>query len=544
MDAPRPSRDLTLHPDRDLRFGVVALVLGLAPALGAIAWYPEFTTQDGPAHLYSARIIGESLRPDSPFEPTFAVDWRPLPNWFGHLLTMAAVSTLPPTYAGRAITGLTLVALAGSVVWLRWRVAGPGGLWLASVLAVLLGLNVTWLLGFTSFLLGAALVPVTLGVWWGGRGRFGPGRATWLAALLVAGYFCHPIGLGLAVLGLGILAAATPGPARVVRGVWTAASLSPLVPLALVYRALTRSGGGLEPTWEHLSQPWSVGAWIGQAGWADPISLAAKTFRPFSPASSAWNAGWSPALWAALGVAILAAATALGGRARGRRGWAILAGVLLAGALLGPDTLGVKHGHYLPQRVALLGLMVLVPWLDLGPGRWPRRIAAGASVLALGLQSAFVWDYGATCRDRVGPILGLAPAIRDGDRVGTLLNGIRGRFRSNPLLHADCLLGLESDAILWTNYETTHYYFPVKVRAGIPHPPASDFERLAVLDDPDDAAKRLRAWSRLLDDHARSIDLVIEWGEDPDLDSRIGAGYGLVRSIGPARAWSRSARGP
>ena len=520
--------------------GLIALGLALAPALAAVAWVPEFSTQDGPAHLYSARIIAASLGPDSPFRPTFAVTWQPLPNWMGQLATMAAVQFLPPSLAGRAITVLTMVAVAASVVWFRWVVAGARGLWIASIFAALLALNVTWLLGFTSFLLGSALVPATLGVWWGGRSGFGPRRVAVLAVLLVLGYFCHPIGLGLAAAGLGILAVATPGPDRLRRGCWTAASLLPLVPLGLAYRSLTRSGGGLEPVWEHLSGRWTLGAWLAQAWWVDPVSLGAKSFRPFGATSSPMNGIFSPALWLALGVVILAAATWR--RGPDRRPWGMLAGLLLALGLFGPDTLGVKHGHYLPQRVALIGLMALIPWLDLDPARRASRWAAAALGMALALQSAFVWDYALECRNRVGPVLRVAPAVADGSRVGTLLVDIRGRFRSNPLLHADCLLGLAADAILWTNYETTHYYFPVKVRAGLDYPSASRFEQLAVLDHPADAERRATLWADLLREHGPAIDVVIEWGSDPTLDAALAPDYRPILVDGEARAWRRLPR--
>ncbi len=542
LDAPQLRDPQATPADRDLNLGLIVLALALAPSLAAVAWVPEFSTQDGPAHLYSARIIADSLGPNSPFRKTFEVTWQPLPNWMGQLATMAAVRALPPGLAGRAITALTLLVVAGSVAWLRWVVAGPRGLWVASLAAALLSMNVTWLLGFTSFLLGAALVPATLGAWWGGRDGFGPARALGIAGLLVLGYFCHPIGLALSVAGLGILAVATPGPDRPSRGLWTASSLLPLVPLGLAYRLLTRSGGGLEPVWEHLSGRWSLASWVAQVGWVDPISLAAKSFRPFSATPSAANGLIAPAAWMALALAILAASTWM--RGSGRRPWGWLAALLLALGLFGPDTLGLKHGHYLPQRVALLGLMTLVPWLDLDPGRWPGRVAAAILALALVVQSAFVWDYAMECRRRVGPMLRAAPAVVDGSRVGTLLVDIRGRFRSNPLLHADCLLGLSTDAVLWTNYETTHYYFPVKVRAGLDHPPAARFERLAVLDDPVDAAKRAQLWADLLREHGPAIDVVIEWGSDRTLDAILARDYEPIPVDGEVRAWSRSRRKP
>ena len=548
MDGPQsldasPSTPVELDPRRPSWSAWLALLLALAPALAAIAWMPEFTTQDGPAHLYNARILNESLRLGSPFAGTFEVAWRPLPNWAGHMATMAMISVLPPDAANRAITALTRVAFAAAVTWLRWTVAGAKGLATAALLAALLALNVTWLLGFTSFLLGAALMPATLAVWWGGRDRFHPTRALALAALLVLGYFCHPISLGLTAVGLGLLALLTPGADRVRRGVWTALGLAPLVPLGLAYRAMTRSGGAMEPVWQHLAaNPWSPRSWVAQLGWVDPLSLAAKTFHPFGGSPSAMNGVISPALWTLAAVALLALATGWR-RSIDRRGWLALGVVLLLGGLLGPDTLGVKHGHYLPQRVALLGLVALVPWLDLGAGRRSTRLATALLVVALAVQSAFVWDYARDCRDRVGQFASAAPAIGSGKRVGTLLMGIKGRFRSNPMLHADCLFGVGADNVIWANYETAHYYFPVKVRPGLDHPPALAFEDIALLDGPAEAGERARRWAELIGSHADSIDVLVEWNpsDDRSLDPIQARRYDRTFVDGPVRVWTRRA---
>ena len=540
MDA-TPSTPFESGPRRDLALGLIALALSLAPALAAIAAVPEFTTQDGPAHLYNARILNASLRPGSPFAGTFEVVWQPLPNWAGHLGTMAMVALLPPDVAARAMTALTLVLLAASVAWLRWSVAGPKGLATASMLASLLALNVTWLLGFTSFLLGSALMAATLAAWWGGREWFGTARTLGLSALLVLGYFCHPISLGLTLAGLGLLAALTPGMERGRRAALTALSAAPLVPLVLAYRAMTRSGGGLEPVWQHLAAaPWSPRSWAAQLGWVDPISLAAKTFRPFDASASALNASISPAFWTMTAVGLLAVSTGWK-RSGDRRGWLALAALLLLGGLLGPDTLGVKHGHYLPQRVALLGLVALVPWLDLGAGRWSTRLASALLGFALLVQSAFVWDYAFDCRDRVGRFAKAGPAIGPAKRVGTLLVGIKGRFRSNPMMHADCLFGVLADDVVWNNYETTHYYFPVKVRPGLGHPPALAFERVALLDGAGEGPERARLWEDLIDSHGEAIDVLVEWSPRPDaaLDAINARGYDPAFVDGPVRVWTR-----
>jgi len=526
---------------RDLGWGLIALVFALAPALAAIIVVPEFTTQDGPAHLYNARILNASLETGSPFSGTFEIGWRPLPNWAGHLMTMAMDRFLPPGIAARAMTALTLVIFAASIVWLRWSVAGSKGLATASILAVLLALNVTWLLGFTSFLLGAALMPATLAVWWEGREWFGSVRALGLAALLVLGYFCHPISLGLTIVGLGLLSLFTPGLERGRRAFLTALSVAPVVPLGIAYRSMTRSGGGWKPEWQHLAvAPWSYRSWFTQLKWVDPISLAARSLRPFEASTSMLHALISPALWTAVAVGLLAIST--GWRRTGdRRGWLALAALLLLGGLIGPDTLGVKHGHYLPQRIALLGLVASVPWFDLGSRLWSTRLATGLLGFALLIQSAFVWDYAIECRDRLGQFAKAGPVIGSGKRIGTLLVGIKGRFRANPMMHADCLFGLRGNNVVWNNYETAHYYFPVKVRSGLDHPPAMTFEEVALLDGPGEAAERANRWAELLNDHDDSIDVIVEWSpkSDPTLDSINARGYDPLFVNGPVRVWAR-----
>ena len=518
--------------------GLFVFVLVILPAVAAVVSFPEFSTQDGPAHLYNARILAASLRGNSPYAGAYEVNWRPAPNWAGHVVAVLAIESLPPDVAARAITAGTLIALAGAVVWMRWAVAGAKGFGRASVLATLLGLNVTWLLGFTGFLLGAVLFAITLATWWRGRSHPGPIGSALLAGLLVVGYFCHPVSLGITVVGLAVLAVATPGPRRP-RLVWTIAALMPLIPLGLAYLAIGRSGGGLEPTWEHLSGRWtSPRAWAAQLSWVDPLSLAAKTVRPLGGQASRWFALIAPMVWTTVALPLLVGAT---WRVRDpeRRGWLILSALILAGGLFGPDTLGLRHGHYLPQRLTLLGLIALVPWLDFGSGRWTGRIGAGMLVVSLCVQSVFVWEYALDCRDRVGAFRRVGPAIGSGLRVGSILSQIRGRFVANPLLHADCRLGIDPPRIIWGNYETDHYYFPVRVRGGVPHPRAKDFEVISLIEDAGEGDERPRLWEALLRDHHGEIDVLVEWRTDPRLDAITNRYFRLDADLGAVRTWTR-----
>ena len=80
------------------------------------------------------------------------------------------------------------------------------------------------------------------------------------------------------------------------------------------------------------------------------------------------------------------------------------------------------------------------------------------------MQSLFVWDYGRESTRTAGRLLAASDAVGRGRREATVLIDILGRFRSNPVLHADCLLGVDTGNVIWADYETNYYYFPVQLR--------------------------------------------------------------------------------
>jgi hypothetical protein len=534
-------------PARARRRGVLVFLIALLPAVAAVWGVRWFVTQDGPAHLYNAHIIAASRDPSSPFRDYYTVSWEPLPNWGGHLLTVALVSALPLWASGPAVTTVTLIAFAASVAWLRARVVGSG-MAMASALAVLLALNMTWLFGFTSFVLGACLFPVTLGVWWAGRDRLGRGRVAAVAGLLVLGYFCHLVSLGLTAVGLVVLAALTPGPRRADRLVRTGLALLPLLPLGGLYLSQSRRGGRMQLIWGHLNNPFLPKSWREQLSWVDPITLAAKDAVPLTGLNTPWFGLLAPTVWLTVALILMWVSTVVhrpadAPRRPGERSaWAWLATLLLVGGLVGPDSLGPTHGEYLPQRVVLLGLVALVPVLNLEPKGRSGRLAGAALGVALAVQSAVVWDYALASRRTAGAIADARDAVGCGERVATLLIDIRGRGRANPLLHADNLLGVGTGNVVWSNYETRYYYFPVQFRAGLDRPGSTELEMVAITDDPKDVDKRACLWECLVEDHIDAIDKVVVWGSEPKLDAINGRWFetvywkGNVRVLRPRQA--------
>ena len=519
---------MTIDPGRDRTIGLVGLILLLTPVVAAIGLLPGFVTQDGPSHAYNARVLLDAFGEGPPSRPIYEVRLEPIPNWAGHLALMGLLAVLPDRAATASLMVLTLVGFASAMGWLRVRVAGWRGFPASAALSALLAMNLTWLFGFYSYGLGCASFAVTLGVWWGDRDRPGFGLAWRVGLLLVVGWFCHPISLAITAYGLIVLAVATPGTRVRGRLGWTLAAHLPLVPLAIYYRSLMKQGGPIRPIWDHLEPPFGPANWREQLAWVDPVTLGRKTSLPFVEVQSPFFGLLAPVTWLAIGLALLAASSVLGRRREvsttnppigERRGWAILALTLVVGGILAPDTLGPSHGYYLAQRVFLLGLAACLPLLDPIGSTALRRIGTLAVGAASALQAATLVDYAIRSDRLVGPVLEIADQLRPGDRIGALWVELRGPYRANPLLHSESLLGLDAGRVVWSNYESSHYYFPVHVRPEVPHPPPLAFEEVSIRDDPADAHARAADWERLLTDHAGQIDALIERGHDARLDA-------------------------
>jgi hypothetical protein len=549
--------------------GFLALAVALAPVLSAIWVLPWFVTQDGPAHVYNAQILADSFDPRSPSRAVYTVSWKPIPNWMGHIVLAGLVSGLPAWVADRIMTSATLVGLAAATLWLRWRVAGGQGLVSAALLSALLAMNFAWLMGFTSFLLGSCLFPITLGIWWEGRYRLSSSRIASVAVLLCLGYFCHLVSLGLTVVGLAVLSVAGPvafsdgrsWKFRLTRLARTSVSFVPLLGLGFFYLQAAQRNGPMQPVWENLSNPWSPSAWGVRLGWVDPITLAIKNGLPFTGLVNPGFGVFAPVLWLGLSVVLWwygrissapraqtqnAADDPDGRKTRveeaagdERKGWLFLAALLVVAGTVGPDSLGAAHGEFLPQRVVLLGLIALVPVFDVDQSRWPGRALVASLVSAVALQSAIVWDYGLYSSRTAGQIIGVRDAVGRGQRIVTLLVKSRSRFRANPLLHAENWLGVDSGNVVWNNYEALHYYFPVQFKPEIERPHPGVLEWASIHEEPQDKLTRMDEWERVLSRYADSIDVILFWKSDGALEAITKRWFDLTERKGDVQIFRR-----
>jgi hypothetical protein len=554
MTSLQPSK--TAAGPRPYRWGLIAFGALALPVLAVIWLVPWFVTQDGPLHLYNAHIMLELLKPRSPLQEMYAIRWDPLPYWGAHVTLTALMSFLSDRAADRVMIAVTSVGFAGCMLWLRRRVAGGEGMAVAAALAVLLSLNSLWLLGLYSFLLGSCLFVITLGAWWSARESMRARHAAVVSGLLLLGYFSHLISVAVTMIALVVLVIITPGPGRLRRGAWTAVSLAPIVPLAILYRRLMQDNGKVSASWGGITDFLSLRQWLGYSSGVDFLSLrAGKNNFPFVEGHSEWFGLASPYVLCVASLAILVAVTVFARRAEGepseqiRRVWIILPLVLILGAYLAPDSFGDPHGGILRERILLLGAASLVPGLRIDPRRLSVKLAGAALAAAALMQIAFVWEYGLSSNGIVADFMRAKPYVGAGRRVELLRVNVESRFRASPIHNLSNLLGIGTNNVVWNNYGPSLYYFPIKFKdesVGRRARTLSDVSQFEYNNPRVDIDEHIAYWSRMLEENHDRIDALVVWGAAPSLDAANARWYGPrpVFDSGKTRVFQTAAANP
>jgi len=523
------------------------MVAALAPFLFLVAATDWFFSQDGPTQLYNASLFARLIdfrEGDASLRAVYAVHWIPFPNWTTTLL-LAALKPLGPRAANCAALCISLLGFGGGLIFLRARmgpVRSPAtlGIWCAVA-----SVSYVWMLGFVGFLLGAALAFITLGLGLTYLRSDRPGTPVLLGGLLLAVYFCHAFAVLLAVLGIFFLAFfhRRRMPARC--ALLFLATL-PVIALGAFYLWFARAHGNFAPDlwWTDLREiPRQVGR---RLAWIDPFSLAGRALLPWN-GERAW---WAPILSPVLLISAALSIHLLDLRKRLRNPPAepavlALGLVCLVWALLGPESLGSGHGHYLGPRAALLGLALLMLVVQPVEGAPRRRAALLLLIGALGVQFLVLRDYAKSCASLTGSLREVDRAIPEGPVGVAFLPGKAGnRFRANPRLHYEEILGLRG-RIVWNNYQAGHYYFPVGFRRSRDLALRESLARIGHERMRDE--ERMRLWSSALELHLDRIDFLVVPAGTPgaDLSGRFarllhGGSVDLYRRIVPPDASGRA----
>ena len=455
----------------------IALIVLLALYLRPIWSVARLPTQDGPSHVYNARLLLQLARPtlSNPVSEVFAIRREPFPNWAGH----AVLATLMGLGLGPLVAEKVLVSayVAGMAVGSRYllRSVAPGQeIW--APLSLPLAFNFPFFMGYYNFLVGIPPTLFLLGFGWRSRHHLRFFQGLGISAALVAIYFAHLVDFGVASLGLAVLLVGGAG-----RGRWFDVlgklDLIYLPSLILLAWYVTASDRGYVSD----AHPWEV-----VQGSDDGVG---KLFGRFSASILTPTPRHAPiaaevVLIAVLGVAAAGSVAAI--RSRGLASFArfsaikgpflVVTAELASLALLFPQNWG-NHGGAFTERMAIfIGLLGLA-CLPVPRTRWGLALTLTVVVIAAAMD-----------------LIAVGAEIRDGDRdLTTLLIGVPelpGGSRVLPILfhpqpenrvllreHLVNYLCLRDGVVNWDNYEARGFCFPVRFRPEIDPPDPSSLRR-------------------------------------------------------------------
>jgi hypothetical protein len=430
-----------------------------------------FINQDGSPHLYNAYLMGELLNGNPHFLPFFEFNSISVPNSSGHWLLVAMLQFFSPFVVTKLIVTFTYAAFVATIVWLRFKTAGHDCLKTSLLIGAALGFNWMWFLGFYNFSIGVITFVFTVALFFGWRGRMNVGKAAVLSLLLLIGYLSHLVSFGIlsGSIAMMILFSERKDLPRTI--IFSATAFIPVIPLAILFKALSASGEGFFPVWRSLGDYWSVFGIFNQLRTFDPFIIISRRSFPFSEASTPLFAVFTPILWIGAAYILLGISTIREKRgAYFRRKEMIPFVVLFVGsmvvAVLGPDDFGLTNGGILRERILLCGLCFYVPLFRANANRISKRAVQFCLAFVIIFQTTALWEYSLRSDAMARELFSAGAAIEEGDAVASVvIIDNATRFHAIPEPQLNTLNGLGRNILIWDNYEMGHYLFPLVAKS-------------------------------------------------------------------------------
>lgn len=431
-------------------------------------WAVEyFINQDGSAHLYSSHIMLELLKGNPVFGEIFAFNSISIPNSTGHWLMVLLLNFFPPFVVTKIIVTLTFAGFVASIGWLRLKTVGVEGLKTSFLIGAAIGFNWLWLCGFYNFLIGVCCFVFTVGLIFIWRDKMNVRRTVILALLFLLAYFSHIISFAILAGSVFLLLLSAEKSKIKLNLLCFFAALLPILPLVIMYKSLSASGGGFFPVWRNLENPLSPLSWLLQMRTADPFILMSRKSFPFIAENSNYFAVFTPLLWIFAALFSLTIASFFEKNKTNLYSRTNLIFVFLfvscfLAAMFAPDDFGLKNGSILRERLLICGLIFFVPLFRAQNSLRLKRFAQACLIFIVIFQTAALWEYSLQTNAQAKEFLSAQRSILPDDRVASVIlieNDLR--FNSTPTAMMNNYFGFEKNRIVWDNYEIGHYLFPV-----------------------------------------------------------------------------------
>jgi hypothetical protein len=518
------------------RFRLILFTIVLAVFTCAPVWAVEyFINQDGSGHVYTASLMTELLKGNRFVAEVFAFNSLTFPNSSGHWLLVFLLLFVSPLTATKIMMTLTYLGIAAGAGWLRWRTNGRDGVETAMLVGAAAGFNWLWLLGFYNFNIGVIGFAFTVGLYFVWRENMNWRRCLVLSALLVLVYLSHIISFGILAGSVFLLSVFVPFEKLKKTLLWTLPAFLPVVPMLIIYRSLSESGGGdFAPVWRYLSDPFSPLSWLNQFRGADLFVLISRKTLPFTDLNSNLLAVFAPGVWLVAAVVCLSLATWIylrrGGGGDGGRDslkkqipFALIFALFIFIVMFAPDDFSWQHGGIMRERFLLCSLLIFVPLFRLDGSVWLKRAAHFLLAAIIVFQTLALWEYSLAADKTAREFLSAGRAVPEKTKIASVViveDGVR--FHLTPAGQLNNYLGIGRDVLVWDNYELGHYLFPVVARNSADRRFVFDLTRNNVfpLNDPTvNLEEKLANLDAILAEHHEKIETLLVWGSESRVEA-------------------------
>ena len=499
-----------MRQHRFVRWLFIALALLQLVPIWSTHYLP---TSDGPEHLYNSWVLHDLVtgRATPLIRSYFAVDWRPNPNWLGHLVMAILIAIVPPLIAEKILfSAIVLLFLAGA--WIFAGADDPRSHTYA-FLAFPFAFHQLLMDGFYNFSLSVAFWMIVAGFWWRRRNRPDARTIAATAGLLVLCYFSHPMSVALAMGSIGLL------------WLWTlrgrslrthAKHLIAFLPATLLLAWFTAQHVG-----KVLSDRRSLSSLF--------LFLArGQILFSFDP----WQMIAGHALFVIF--ILIGIASIVERRAEARLYTEAKAFLLLLVCFLllffwSPSAFA--GGTLLTERMALFVMLATLPCFSPGIAQRGRiAICAVMSLFAIAAVAYHTVHFRQSDRS-IRTFVATMDAIRPDSTVLPLMFDRNApRCYMGCVSHAPAYVALQKRLVDLDNYEPATGYFPLTYAKGVDDPSVFDIEA-----HPDKVQ---------VSDYARRAQFIFTWqlpAKSLPLIGRLERDYQLISQSGPARVYKSRA---
>ncbi|HVE57779.1 MAG TPA: hypothetical protein VNB22_13185 [Pyrinomonadaceae bacterium] len=511
------------------KFRILGFFLLLVIFCCAPVWSVEyFINQDGSAHLYSSFLMLELLKDNPSIGELFAFNSISVPNSSGHWLMVLFLNFFSPFVVTKIIVTLTFAGFIASIGWLRAKTVGTEGLKTSLLIGAAIGFNWLWFVGFYNFLIGVCCFVFTMGLFFSWREKINPWRTLILSMLFLLAYFSHIVSFAILAGSVLMLAFSASKPQIKRNFVCVLIALLPILPLVIIYKSVSVSGGGFFPAWRNLENPLSLVSWFSQIRTADPFILISRKSFPFIGGNSKYFAIFTPILWILTAIVSLATATFFEKAntnifSKTNLIFVFLLVSCVLAAVFAPDDFGLTNGSVLRERLLLCGLVFFIPLFRAENSARLKKFAQICLLFVVIFQTAALWEYSLQTNAEAKEFLSAQATVSPDDKLASVVLVEDGlRFHSVPMPMMNNYLGIEQNRLVWDNYEIGHYLFPIVAKNPADKQFVFDFTQHNAfsLNNPgQNFAEKLSKLEACLAENNQKINTLLVWGKDSRVEA-------------------------